>query len=136
MGKGLWFLKREIIGICFTIWTETYTESASSAGDLGSIPRSGWSPREGNGYSLQYSCLENSMDRGAWRAIVHVVTKVGHNREINTFSYKIKINVSIFWICWEKVYLQWMYLIYKKQQLLWLYVEVLDFNIFSLNDLK
>ena len=44
----------------------------------------------------QYSCLENSMDRGAWRAIVHVVTKVGHNREINTFSYKIKINVSIF----------------------------------------
>ena len=32
-------------------------------------------PEEGNGYPLQYSCLENSMDRGAWWAIVHVVTK-------------------------------------------------------------
>ena len=40
--------------------------SASNAGDLGSIPRSGRSPREGNGNPLQYSCLENPMDRGAW----------------------------------------------------------------------
>ena len=48
-------------------------ESACNAGDLGSIPRSGRSPETGNGYSLQYSCLENSMDRGAWRAAVHGV---------------------------------------------------------------
>ena len=41
-------------------------ESACSAGDLGMIPGSGRSPGEGNGYPLQYSCLENSMDRGAW----------------------------------------------------------------------
>ena len=41
-------------------------ESACNAGDLGSIPRSGTSPEEGNGYPLQYSCLEKSMDRGAW----------------------------------------------------------------------
>ena len=40
-------------------------ESACSAGDLGSIPGSGRSPGEGNGYPLQYSCLENPMDRGA-----------------------------------------------------------------------
>ena len=40
-------------------------ESAYNAGDLGSTPRSGRSPGEGNGYPLQYSCLENSMDRGA-----------------------------------------------------------------------
>ena len=40
--------------------------SASSAGDLGSIPRSGISPGEGNGNPLQYSCLENPMDREAW----------------------------------------------------------------------
>ena len=40
-------------------------ESACNAGDLGSIPGSGRSPREGSGYPLQYSCLENSMDRGA-----------------------------------------------------------------------
>ena len=50
-------------------------ESACSAGDLGSIPRSGRSLGEGNGDSLQYSCLENPMDGGAWRAIVHGVTK-------------------------------------------------------------
>jgi len=41
-------------------------ESACSAGDLGSIPRLGKSPGEGNGNPLQYHCLENPMDRGAW----------------------------------------------------------------------
>ena len=50
-------------------------ESASNAGDLGSIPGSGRSPGEGNGNPLQYSCLENPMDRGAWWAIVHGVAK-------------------------------------------------------------
>ena len=43
--------------------------------DMGSIPRSGRSPREGDGNPLQYSCLENPMDRGAWQAMVHRVTK-------------------------------------------------------------
>ena len=43
-------------------------ESACSAGDPGSIPGSGRSPGEGNGYPLQYSGLENSMDRGAWQS--------------------------------------------------------------------
>ena len=42
---------------------------------LGSIPGSRRSPREGNGNPLQYSCLENSMDRGAWWAAIHWVTK-------------------------------------------------------------
>ena len=46
-----------------------------NAGDLGSIPGSGSSPREGNGYPLQYSCLENSMDRGTWWATFHEVAK-------------------------------------------------------------
>jgi len=50
-------------------------ESACKAGDLGLIPEFGRSPGEGNGNPLQYSCLENSMDRGAWQAIVHGVTK-------------------------------------------------------------
>ena len=49
--------------------------SACSAEDLGSIPGSGRSPGEGNGNPLQYCCLENPMDRGAWRAAVHGVTK-------------------------------------------------------------
>ena len=49
--------------------------SACNAGDLGSIPGSGRSPGEGNGNPLQYSCLENPMDGGAWWATVHLVTK-------------------------------------------------------------
>ena len=45
-------------------------ESACNAGDQGSVPGLGRSPGGGNGNPLQYSCLEDSMDRGAWRAIV------------------------------------------------------------------
>ena len=50
-------------------------ESACNAGDLGLIHRLGRSPVEGNGNPLQYSCLENPMDRGVWWATVHGVTK-------------------------------------------------------------
>ena len=50
-------------------------ESACNAGDQGWIPGSGRSSGEGNGYPLQYSCLENFMDRGAWCPTVLVVTK-------------------------------------------------------------
>ena len=50
-------------------------ESACNAGDLGSIPGLGRSPGEGKGYPLQYACLENSMDGGAWQATVHRVSK-------------------------------------------------------------
>ena len=47
----------------------------ANAGDAGSIPGSGRSPREGNRNSLQHSCLENPMDRGAWWATVQGVTE-------------------------------------------------------------
>ena len=50
-------------------------ESACSVVDPGLIPGSGRSPGEGNGNPLQYSCLENSMDRGTWWATVHGVAK-------------------------------------------------------------
>ena len=50
-------------------------ESACNAGDLGSIPGLGRSPGGGHGNPLQYSCLENPMDRGAWQAAVHGVAK-------------------------------------------------------------
>ena len=50
-------------------------ESACNVGDLGSISGLGRSPGEEHGNPLQYSCLENSMDRGAWRAAVHGVAK-------------------------------------------------------------
>ena len=50
-------------------------KSACNAGDLGSIPGSERAPGEGNGNPLQHSCLENPMDRGAWWATVHRITK-------------------------------------------------------------
>ena len=50
-------------------------ESACNAGDLSPIPGLGRSPGEGHGNPLQYSCLENPMNRGAWQAAVHGVTK-------------------------------------------------------------
>ena len=50
-------------------------DSACNAGYLGSIPGLGRSPEEGNGNPLQYSCLKNSMKRGAWQATVHVVAE-------------------------------------------------------------
>ena len=49
--------------------------SVCNEGDLGSIPGLGRSPGEGNGNSLQYSCLENSMEGGAWWATVHGIAK-------------------------------------------------------------
>ena len=52
-------------------------ESACNVGDLGLIPGLGRSLGEANGYPLQYSCLENPMDRGAWRAVIHGVAKSG-----------------------------------------------------------
>ena len=50
-------------------------ESACNIGDPGQIPGLGRLPEEGNGYTFQYSCLENSMDRGAWWAAVYGVAK-------------------------------------------------------------
>ena len=47
-------------------------ESTCNVENLGLIPRLGRSPEERNGYPLHYSCLENSIDRGAWQATVHV----------------------------------------------------------------
>ena len=65
----------------------------ANAGDADSIPGSGRSPEGGNCYSLQYSCLENPMDRGAWRAIVHGVTKESDMTE-QLSENKQSVNVS------------------------------------------
>ena len=54
-------------------------ESACDAGDQGSIPGSGRYPGEANGNPLQYSCLENPKDRGAWQTTVHGVARVRHD---------------------------------------------------------
>ena len=61
--------------------------SAYNAGDPGLIPGSGRSPGEGNGNPLQYYCLENSMDRGAWQATVHGVEKSWTRLNDFTFTF-------------------------------------------------
>ena len=55
------------------------TFNARDTGDVGLIPRLGRFPGEGNGNPLQYSCLENPMERGAWRATVHGGHRVRHD---------------------------------------------------------
>ena len=60
--------------------------SAHNAGDRGSIPESGRSPGEGNGNPLQYSCLENPMDGGAWEAAAHGVAKSRTRLSYFTFT--------------------------------------------------
>ena len=85
--------------------------SACNVGDPGSIPGLGRSPGEGNGNPLQYSYLENSMDRGAWWAAVHVVAQIRtwlsmHPRICVCMSYnriklkkkKILLNFILQWI--------------------------------------
>ena len=69
-------------------------ESACNAGDVGSILGPGRSPGEGNGYPLQYSCLENSIDGGAWQATVHGVTKLDMTERL-TLSLSIRNWVMI-----------------------------------------
>ena len=54
-----------------------------------SLDQSGRSPGEGNGNPLQYSCLENSMDRGAWRASVHGIVKASDTTELLTLSFSL-----------------------------------------------
>ena len=70
-----WGMAKTKIHMCKPLWASLvaqWVESACNAGDLGSIPGS---PREGNGNPLQYSCLEDPMDRGAWQATVHGVAE-------------------------------------------------------------
>ena len=62
-------------------------ESACNTGDLGSIPGSGRSPGEGNGYPLQYSCLENPMDRGAWQVQSVGSQRVRHSWATNSLFF-------------------------------------------------
>ena len=72
--KLLSFFDFLAVAFCWESWSlpgsSDGKESVCSAGDLGSIPGSGRSPGEGNGYLLQYSSLEHSMDRGPWWATV------------------------------------------------------------------
>ena len=63
--------------------------STCNAGDLGSIPGWGRAPGGGHGDPLQYSCLENPMDRGAWQPTVHGVTRIAHDLTTKPLPLKI-----------------------------------------------
>ena len=68
-------LKRRGSRLLWWLNDKESTSNAGDTGDAGSIPGLGRSPAGGNGNPLQYSCLENPMDRGAWWATVHGVTQ-------------------------------------------------------------
>ena len=70
-------------------------ESACNAGDPGSIPRLGKSPGEENGYSLQYSCLENPMDRGAWQVTVLGIDR--HRDAVKQGTFFSPFQMELFW---------------------------------------
>ena len=79
-------LGREYIKSSYVLWApqvalvvKSLPASAGDKRDVGLIPGSGRSPGGGHGNPLQYSCLENPMDRGAWQATVHRVAKSRHN---------------------------------------------------------
>ena len=68
--------------------TQDSEESVCSVGDVGSIPGLRRSPGEGNGYPLQYSGLENSVDRGAWQATVHGAAK--SRTQLSDFHFNVQ----------------------------------------------
>ena len=81
-------------------WGMSGKESTCSTGDMGLIPGSGRSIGEGNGNPFQYSCLENSMNRRAWQATVHGVTKEPDttyqlNNNNGNFMYSLQFLVEI-----------------------------------------
>ena len=87
--------------MCQALWFPSGSDgnaSVHSAGDLGSIPGSGRSPGEGNGNPL-HSCLENSMDGGAWWATVHWVTKSW--TQLSNFNFTFKHCVNGFILLWK-----------------------------------
>ena len=89
MKNPIWHRFRWIFKVGFPGGSDS-TESICSSKDWGSMPGLGWSPGEGNGNLLQYSCLENSMDRGAWRATVRGVAKSGAQLSGYRFHFHLR----------------------------------------------
>ena len=77
-------------------------DSACSAGDLGLIPGLGRSPGGGHGNPLQYSCLENPMDRGAWWATVHGVTQSDTTERLSTSTAQTENSLDV--LPWKSGY--------------------------------
>ena len=71
--------------------------STCNVGDPGSIPELGRSPGEGNGNPLQYSCLENPMDRGAWKAAGHGISKSW--TRLSDFTFTKVMGKASYFVC-------------------------------------
>ena len=84
-------------GYTFFLYNRASPVTAGNVGDLGSVPGLGRSPGEGNSNPLQYSCLENSMDGGAWQATVHGVAKSQTDWVTITHSLRFLLQVIVQW---------------------------------------
>ena len=87
---GIVLILSRLMSLCMIVWLRG-KESACNAGAVGDVswvPGSGRYPGRGHGNPLQYSCLENTMDRGAWQATVHRVVKVGHLAHTHAHSLR------------------------------------------------
>ena len=89
-------------------------ESACNAGDPGLIPGQGRYPGKGYGYPLQCSCLEKSIDRGAWRNTVHGITKNQTRLNYQQFSLRTQSNSSLSFIAILPNIAPWELVLYKK----------------------
>ena len=87
-GMVFWMIQAHYLFLLFIVYFIFINgkESACNEGDPGSIPGLGRSPGEGNGHLLQYSCLDNPTDRGAWRATVHGVTQLHTTERLTLIS--------------------------------------------------
>ena len=72
-----------------------FTFNAGDTGDASSVPGSGRSPGEENGNPLQYSCLDNPMDRGTWQATVDRVTKSSVDRSLTGLTSRCQQNYTL-----------------------------------------
>ena len=89
-GVGSLRIHSPVVNKCLSLtrWGSDSKESACNAGDLCLTPGSGRYPGEGNGYPLQYSCLENFRARGAWQAIAHGVAESNKTEQL-TLTHKV-----------------------------------------------
>ena len=92
--KGIWTVHELSLGFPGGTVVKNLPANAGDIRDMDSTPGSVKAPGEGNSYPLQYSCLENSMDRGAWLGIVHGVAK--SLTRLNTHTHTHVLSLQLF----------------------------------------